>query len=76
MRAGGDQAGNPRPNQRDPVGRAEAGMRMVAGEPALDGEQQTGEQQEAGSAQLTVPTHPPKHRNGRRGDGEPERARE
>ena len=43
----GDQAGDCRPDERDPVGRAEPGMGMVRGEPALDGEEQTGEQREA-----------------------------
>src|SRR5690242_41497 len=39
----GDQAGDCRPDERDPVRRAEPGMRMVRGEPPLDGEEQASE---------------------------------
>ena len=65
---------SPARSQRDPIGRTEPGMRMVCGEPALDGEQQTGEQQQAAQRGRTVPTAPPRTGNGRGRDGEPERA--
>ena len=63
-------------SERDPVRRAEPGMRMVRGEPALDGEQQAGEQHQAGSTRVTVPIAPPRTGSEHCRDGEPERARE
>ena len=45
--SGGNQAGDPGANQRNPVGHAEPRMRMVGGQPALDGDQQAGKQQQA-----------------------------
>ncbi len=70
--SGGDQAGDSRPYQGNPVGRAQTGMGVVAGEPALDAEQA----RRTGQAGVRVGSdHPPKHQQECCGGGEPEGAR-